>query len=111
MRHHTADSGTSRPGSACRVPARLHNKTTESYIKLINREVDIILSYAPPQELMEAIEEAGGGKPAKYIKKSSEVHEEERVSIARRGYERFWENYEWEKNLKEFLDWAINLQK
>lgn len=39
------------------------------------------------------------------------VHEEERVSIARRGYERFWENYEWEKNLKEFLDWAINLQK
>ena len=39
------------------------------------------------------------------------VHEEERVSIARRGYERFWENYKWKKNLKEFLDWAINLQK
>lgn len=58
----------------------VHNKTTESYIKLINREVDIILSYAPPQELMEAIEEAGEGKPAKYIKKSDEYAEEIEVA-------------------------------
>ena len=58
----------------------VHNKTTESYIKLINREVDIILSYAPPQELMEAIEEAGEGKPAKYIKKSGEYAEEIEVA-------------------------------
>lgn len=37
------------------------------------------------------------------------AHEKERLDIAQRGYERFWKDYEWEKNLKEFLDWAINL--
>lgn len=39
------------------------------------------------------------------------AHEKERIEIAMRGYERFWKDYEWEKNLKNFLDWAIAVGK
>jgi spore maturation protein CgeB len=34
------------------------------------------------------------------------THEEERARIAQAGYERYWKDYEWEKNMKNFLDWA-----
>lgn len=37
-------------------------------------------------------------------------HDGERLQIAKCGYERFWRDYEWEKNLKGFLDWAIGLR-
>lgn len=36
----------------------IHSKTTESYIRLLQGENDIILAYAPSQELMEAIQNA-----------------------------------------------------
>lgn len=38
-------------------------------------------------------------------------HEEERVTIARAGYQRYWKDYEWEANLKKLLDWSISLPK
>jgi hypothetical protein len=37
-------------------------------------------------------------------------NEDERVRIAKAGYERFWGDYEWEKNLLGFLDWAAGLR-
>lgn len=37
-------------------------------------------------------------------------NEEERISIAKCGYEKFWNNYESEENLLKFLDWACNLR-
>ena len=37
-------------------------------------------------------------------------HEDERVRIAKAGYERFWRDYEWEKNLLGFLSWATSLR-
>jgi len=33
-------------------------------------------------------------------------HHEERIRVARAGFERFWRDYTWELNLKRFLDWA-----
>jgi spore maturation protein CgeB len=33
-------------------------------------------------------------------------HDDERIRIARAGYERFWRDYQWERNLLSFLDWA-----
>lgn len=38
-------------------------------------------------------------------------HDDERTQIAQAGYERFWQDYEWEVNLKKFLDWAASLQR
>jgi hypothetical protein len=38
-------------------------------------------------------------------------HDNERLAIARAGYERFWKDYEWESNLKRFLDWAISVPR
>mgnify|MGYP005842356493 CR=1 FL=1 len=37
-------------------------------------------------------------------------NEEERISIARRGFERYWRDYEWEANLKRFLDWSMSVR-
>lgn len=37
-------------------------------------------------------------------------HSEERVAIAKAGYEKFWRNYECEYLLKKFLNWAISLK-
>ncbi len=34
------------------------------------------------------------------------THDEERVRIAQAGYERYWKDYEWGRNLKKLLDWA-----
>lgn len=36
---------------------------------------------------------------------------EQRVKIAEAGYDRFWSDYEWERNLLKFLDWAMGLKK
>jgi Glycosyl transferases group 1 len=38
-------------------------------------------------------------------------HEEERIKIARGGFERVRRDYDWEINLKRFLDWASGLDK
>lgn len=37
-------------------------------------------------------------------------NEEERVRIAKAGFERYWRNYDWENNLLRFLDWASALR-
>jgi spore maturation protein CgeB len=39
------------------------------------------------------------------------AHEDERIRIAQAGYKRYWQDYEWEANLKRFLDWAIQLRR
>lgn len=38
------------------------------------------------------------------------IHDDERIVIAKSGYERYWQDYEWESNMKKFLDWAIQLR-
>jgi len=38
------------------------------------------------------------------------THDNERIAIARSGYERYWRDYEWEANLQNFLKWAIGLR-
>lgn len=38
------------------------------------------------------------------------AHEDERVQIARRGFERAWRDYSWEKVFAEFLDWAVTIK-
>lgn len=37
-------------------------------------------------------------------------NEEERIRIARGGFERYWRDYEWEANLKRFLDWCMSVR-
>jgi Glycosyl transferases group 1 len=37
------------------------------------------------------------------------AHEEERLAIAKAGFERYWQSYEWKSNLKGFLDWAVSI--
>jgi len=39
------------------------------------------------------------------------LHNDERSRIARAGYERYWRDYQWEPNLRHFLDWASTLKK
>lgn len=39
------------------------------------------------------------------------AHDEERIRIARAGFERSWRDYEWENNLRRFLDWASQLRE
>ncbi len=39
--------------------AIVHKKTTESYFNLMEGSADLILAYAPPEELMDVIEESG----------------------------------------------------
>ena len=38
------------------------------------------------------------------------IHDEERIRIAQAGYERYWKDYEWENNMKKFLDWACSIR-
>ena len=38
-------------------------------------------------------------------------NEKERVQIARAGYGRYWQDYEWESNLLRFLNWASSIKK
>lgn len=42
---------------------------------------------------------------------SNPQNENERISISKAGYNKFWKVYEWEKNLCDFLDWAVNIRK
>ena len=39
------------------------------------------------------------------------IHEEERIRIAQAGYERYWQDYQWEPNFLRFLDWASSIQR
>ena len=34
------------------------------------------------------------------------VNDDERVRIAKAGFERYWQDYEWEANLLKFLNWC-----
>ena len=36
--------------------------------------------------------------------------EDERIRIARSGYARYWRDYEWEANMRRFLDWGKALR-
>jgi hypothetical protein len=37
-------------------------------------------------------------------------HEEDRIRIARAGFERYWRDYQWEPNLLRLLDWALSIR-
>jgi spore maturation protein CgeB len=37
-------------------------------------------------------------------------NEDERMKIAKAGYERFWRDYEWESNLLKFLKWCESVR-
>ena len=37
-------------------------------------------------------------------------HDNERIKIAQTGYERYLKDYEWEMNMKKFLDWAVSVR-
>jgi hypothetical protein len=39
------------------------------------------------------------------------AHEEDRIRIAQAGYERYLKDYEWERNMKNFLDWASTIRQ
>ncbi|MEW5781112.1 MAG: glycosyltransferase family protein [Pseudomonadota bacterium] len=39
------------------------------------------------------------------------THDEERIRIARAGFDRYWRDYEWEANLLGFLNWAVRLSR
>lgn len=39
------------------------------------------------------------------------THDEERIRIAQSGYERYWQDYQWEPNFLRFLDWASSIQR
>lgn len=38
-------------------------------------------------------------------------NDEERIKIAKNGFNKFWSTYEYENNFKNFLNWAINVKK
>lgn len=38
------------------------------------------------------------------------VNEDERLDIAKAGFDRYWSDYEWEGNLLHFLDWCTQLR-
>jgi spore maturation protein CgeB len=38
------------------------------------------------------------------------AHEDERMRIARRGFDRYWRDYSWTANLQKILDWASSLR-
>lgn len=37
-------------------------------------------------------------------------HEEERMSIAKAGFDRYWNEYEWKTNMTNFLNWVVSLR-
>ncbi|KGJ89907.1 glycosyltransferase [Colwellia psychrerythraea] len=43
----------------------------------------------------------------KYFSKPE--NDAQRCQIAKQGFERFWKDYEWERNLLKFLDWTITV--
>lgn len=38
-------------------------------------------------------------------------NDDERTAIAKRGFERYWRDYEWERNLLRLLHWSMGLRK
>jgi hypothetical protein len=40
-----------------------------------------------------------------------DAHDNERIAIAKAGFERFWRDYRWEDNIVKFFDWALSLRK
>lgn len=38
-------------------------------------------------------------------------NDDERLRIAKNGFERYWRDYDWDNNLKKFLDWAMSIKK
>src|SRR2546429_166008 len=38
-------------------------------------------------------------------------HDNERLAIARAGCKRFWDDYEWETNMLNFLNWAGSIPR
>lgn len=38
------------------------------------------------------------------------ANDEERIKIAKKGYERFWKQYEYKQNFLDFLNWAIKVR-
>lgn len=39
------------------------------------------------------------------------AHDDERIRIAKAGFERYWREYEWERNLLNFLRWCESIRK
>jgi hypothetical protein len=39
------------------------------------------------------------------------AHDDERVAIAKAGFDRFWRDYQYEDNMFKFFDWALSLRK
>lgn len=39
------------------------------------------------------------------------THDEERICIAQAGFQRYWQDYQWEPNLLRFLDWASSIRR
>ena len=72
--------------AASNTHARIFEPNTEAvYYESINEAIDLIEYYL--------------------------THAEERIRIAQAGYERCWRDYEWEKNMKKFLDWASTIRQ
>ncbi|MGD9637487.1 MAG: glycosyltransferase [Alphaproteobacteria bacterium] len=38
-------------------------------------------------------------------------HDNERIEIAKNGFNRYWRDYDFNKNLKKLLDWSLNVRK
>jgi spore maturation protein CgeB len=39
------------------------------------------------------------------------AHDEERIQVAKRGFDRFWKNYSWKANLMRLLEWSTSLRR
>ncbi len=38
-------------------------------------------------------------------------HDEERIAIAKKGFDRYWQDYDYNKNLKKLLDWCVDVKR
>jgi len=57
----------------------VHNKTTESYFNLMDKSTDLIISYAPPSDLMKTIEAVNqSGKNQTYTNNRSFLYNKKR---------------------------------
>ena len=72
--------------AAANTHARIFEPKTEAvYYDSVNEAIDLIEHYL--------------------------THDEERIRIAQAGYERYWQDYQWEPNLLRFMDWASSIQR
>ena len=61
----------------------VHNKTTESYFNLMDKSTDLIISYAPPSDLMKTIEAVNqSGKNQTYTNNRRRDYEVSPILIA-----------------------------